>query len=63
MSEFTNDGKGLFTWLREYGKSEYDDTTRRELNGMNQKMAKVGIRLTPNAIWEWLEYVETLGDK
>ena len=24
---------------------------------------KVGIRFTPNAIWEWLEYIENLGDK
>ena len=52
-------------WLREYGKLEYDDTTKLEL--MNEwdeaTMAKVGIKFTPNAIWEWLEYVETLGDK
>jgi len=26
-------------------------------------MAKVGIKFTPYAIWELLEYVETLGDK
>ena len=65
MNEFTNDGKGLFTWLKEYGKLEYDDTTRRELlnEWEESNMAKVGIRFTPNAIWEWLEYVETLGDK
>jgi hypothetical protein len=65
MSEFPNDGHGLFVWLKEYGKLEYDDTTRLEL--MNEwdeaTMAKVGIKFTPNAIWEWLEYVETLGDK
>ena len=65
MTEFANDGRGLFTWLREYGKLEYDDTTRRELiNEWDEaNMAKVGIRFTPNAIWEWLEYVEALGDK
>jgi hypothetical protein len=65
MNEFPNDGHGLFVWLREYGKLEYDDTTKLEL--MNEwdeaTMAKVGIKFTPNAIWEWLEYVETLGDK
>jgi hypothetical protein len=26
-------------------------------------MAKVGIKFSANAIWEWLDYVETLGDK
>ena len=59
MHEFPNDGHGLFVWLREYGKLEYDDTTKLEL--MNEwdeaTMAKVGIKFTPNAIWEWLEYV------
>jgi hypothetical protein len=65
LSEFANDGRGLFTWLREYGKLEYDDTTRRELlnEWEESTMAKVGIKFTPNAIWEWLEYIETLGDK
>jgi len=65
MSEFANDGKSLYTWLREYGKLDYDDTTRRELLNEwdDSTMAKVGIKFTPNAIWEWLEYVETLGDK
>ena len=65
MTEFANDGHGLFVWLREYGKLEYDDTTRRELvtEWDEATMAKVGIRFTPNAIWEWLEYIETLGDK
>jgi len=65
MTEFPNDGRGLFTWLREYGKLEYDDTTRRELvNEWDEAtMARVGIRFTPGAIWEWLEYVETLGEK
>jgi hypothetical protein len=54
MTEFPNDGRGLFTWLKEYGKLEYDDTTRRELvNEWDEAtMAKVGIRFTPNAIWE-----------
>jgi hypothetical protein len=59
MSEFPNDGHGLFVWLREYGKLDYDDTTRLEL--VNEwdtaTMAKVVIKITPNAIWEWLEYV------
>ena len=52
-------------WLREYGKLEYDDTTRRELlnEWEDATMAKAGIQFTPNAIWEWLEYVENLGDK
>ena len=65
LTEFANDGHGLFVWLREYGKLEYDDTTRRELvtEWDEATMAKVGIRFTPNAIWEWLEYIETLGDK
>ena len=65
MTEFANDGRGLFNWLKEYGKLEYDDTTRRELINEwdDATMAKVGIRFTPNAIWEWLDYVETLGDK
>jgi len=65
MTEFPNDGRGLFMWLKEYGKLDYDDTTRRELvNEWDEAtMAKVGIRFTPNAIWEWLEYVETLADK
>ena len=55
----------MFIWLREYGKLEYDDTTRRELiNEWDEAtMAKVGMKFTPSAIWEWLEYVETLGDK
>jgi len=65
LSEFANDGHGLFIWLKEYGKLEHDDTTRREL--LNEwddaTMARVGITFTPNAIWEWLEYVETLGDQ
>ena len=65
LTEFANDGRGLFVWLKEYGKLEYDDTTRREL--LNEwddaTMAKVGIRFTPNAIWNWLDYVETLGEK
>ena len=55
----------VFVWLKEYGKLEYDDTTRREL--LNEwddaTMAKVGIRFTPNAIWDWLDYVETLGEE
>ena len=55
----------LYGLVREYGKLEYDYTTKLEL--MNEwdeaTMAKVGIKFTPNAIWEWLEYVETLGDK
>ena len=65
LTEFANDGRGLFVWLKEYGKLEYDDTTRREL--LNEwddaTMAKVGIKFTPNAIWDWLDYVETLGEK
>ena len=44
---------------------EYDDTTRPELlnEWESATMARVGIRFTPNVIWEWLEYVENLGDK
>ena len=26
MTEFANNGSGLFKWLKEYGKLEYDDT-------------------------------------
>jgi hypothetical protein len=54
MTEFANDGHGLFIWLKAYGKLEYDDTTRRELlNEWDEAtMAKVGIRFTPKAIWE-----------
>jgi len=61
ITEFANDGRGLFVWLREYGKLEYDDTTRRELlNEWDEAtMAKVGIKFTPNAIWDWLDYIET----
>ena len=46
MTEFANDGSGLFKWLKEYGKLEYDDTTRRELvNEWDEAtMAKVGLR-------------------
>jgi len=65
MTEFANDGHGLFIWLKEYGKLEYDDITRHEL--LNEwddaTMTKVGIRFTPNAIWEWFDYIETLGEK
>ena len=32
-------------------------------NGRTLQWRKVGIRFTPNAIWEWLEYIENLGDK
>ena len=65
MTEFANDGRGFFVvWLKEYGKLEYDDMTRREpVNEWDEDtMAKLGIRFTRNAIWEWLEYIETLGD-
>jgi len=43
---------------------EYDDTTRLELANEwgEATMAKVGIKFTPNAIWEWLDYIETLGE-
>ena len=64
LSEFANDGRSLFTWLKEYGKLEYDTTRRELLNEWEEStMAKVGIKFTTNAIWDWLEYVETLGDK
>ena len=26
-------------------------------------IAKVGMKFTPNAIWNWLDYIETLGEK
>ena len=53
MTEFANNGSGLFKWLKEYGKLEYDDTTRRELiNKWDEAtMAKVGIKFTPGAIY------------
>ena len=39
-------------------------TTRELINEWDEAtMAKVGIKFTPGAIWEWLEYVETLGEK
>lgn len=65
MQEFPNNGRGLFVWLREYGKLEYDETTRRELVNEwdDATMARVGIKFTAEAIWEWLDYVDELGDK
>lgn len=63
--EMANDGNGLFMFLEVYGQLAYDDETKQEM--LNEwdvaTMAKVGIKFTPNGIWEWLEWVLDMADK
>ena len=65
QDEFPNDGPGLFKWLKSYGKLDYDDDTKQKLarEWDEATMAKVGIKFTHNSIFEWLDYVDELGDK
>ena len=65
QEEFANDGPGLFKWLKSYGKLDYDDDTKQKLarEWDEATMAKVGIKFTHNSIFEWLDYVDELGDK
>jgi hypothetical protein len=63
--EFPNDGPAFFKWLKVYGTLDYDEETlermRREFDVAT--MAKVGIKFEPEAIYEWLEWIEEMGDK
>ena len=65
QDEFSNDGPGLFKWLKSYGKLDYDDDTKQKLarEWDEATMAKVGIKFSHNSIFEWLDYVDELGDK
>ena len=65
QEEFANDGPGLFKWLKSYGKLEYDDDTKQKLarEWDEATMAKVGIKFSHNSIFEWLDYIDELGDK
>ena len=64
-TDFPNDGPGLFKWLRVVGQLRLDRGTHERLMKEFDEatMAKAGIDFTPEAVFQWLNYVDELGDK
>ena len=64
-ANFANDGRGLFTFLHNYGHLPYTPEQRVKLENewTEATMAKVGIKFKHDAVFLWAEYVNDLGSK
>ena len=63
--ELLNDGKAAFQFIKTFGDLKLDDTERIRLTNEwdEATLTKVGIKLNSDSLFEWLEYIHTLGDK
>ena len=62
---FANNGRGLFNYLWVYGHLPYtsDERTVLENEWTDATMSSANIRYTPDAVFKWAEYIDTLADK
>ena len=63
--ELLNDGKSSYEYIKTFGDLKLDDTERIRLTSEwdEATLTKVGIKIDSNSLFEWLEYIHTLGDK